>query len=151
MVMAYDQKNNRGNSNFRGKSRPRYAGDEAQKWLMQVLKGQANDYLNGGPIDNLFTIHSSAVPVEEMEDVDLIMYPLERRVKSDKNTGEYLNIAMSAVVIDNLSALPKYFVTANCNWRNSFAAFMSVTKLGDDGPLPKETLRGMVKEQKDEE
>lgn len=149
--MAYDQKNNRGNNNFRGKSRPRYQGDEAQKWVMSILKGQANDYLNGASIDKLFDIHSTPVPTEEMEDVDFILYPLERRTKSDKNTGEYLNIAMSAVIIDNATALPSYFVTANCNWRNGFAAFMSVTKIGEDGPLPKETLRGMVKEQKDEE
>ena len=149
--MAYE-KNNRGNNNYRGKSRPRYQGDEAQKWIMSILKGQATDYLNGDPLDNLFTIYNATpIPTEELEDVDLIIYPLERRVKSDKNTGEYINIAMSAVVIDNQSALPKYFINANCNWRNGFQAFMAVTKIGENGPLPKEVLRGMVKEQKDEE
>jgi len=149
--MAYDQKNNRGN-NYRGKSRPRYQGDEAQKWIMSILKGQAIGYLNGDPLDNLFTIHNATpIPTEEMEDVDLIIYPLERRVKSDKTTGEYLNIAMSAVVIDNNTALPKYFITANCNWHNNFQSFMSVTKIGEEGPLPKETLRGMVKEKKEDE
>lgn len=149
--MAYE-KNNRGNNNYKGKSKPRYQGDEAQKWIMSILKGQAIGYLNGDPLDNLFTIHNATpIPTEELEDVDLIIYPLERRVKSDRNTGEYINIAMSSVVIDNNSALPKYFITANCNWRNGFQSFMAVTKIGDEGPLPKETLRGIVKEQKEED
>lgn len=148
--MAY-QNQNKGNNNYRGKSRPRYQGDEAQKWIMDILKGQANGYLNGDPLDNLFTIHNATpIPTEDMADVDLIIYPLERRTKADKNTGEYLNIAMSAVVIDNNTALPKYYISANCNWRNGFAAFMGVTKIGEEGPQPKETLRGMVKEQKED-
>lgn len=130
------------------KRQPRYQGDDVQQNVIKLLKDQAYGYINGDPIDKLFNIENGCMPIEGPG--DLLFYMMERRIKSDKDTGEYMNMNFAGVIIANESACPRYYVTANCNWRNGFQSYMACTKIGEYGPLPKEVLRGMVKEQKDE-